>query len=373
MKIGIDARMMTSGSGIGRYVTQLILNLEKLDHDNEYVIFLTKKNWDDFNFTHGNFKKVLADLPWYSVKEQLFMPRIIARESIDLMHFPHFNVPVLYDKPFVVTIHDLIMFHHPRPEATTRGKIIFKIKDMAHRFIIRHTVQKARHIMVTTQFTKLDVSKTLGVSQEKMSVIYQAPFVQDEWAQTDKMVLEKYGINKEYIMYVGAAYPHKNLLRLLTAWKLFQQKYDGKFQLVLVGKKDYFYTRLLNSAEFNTCTNIIYTGFVQDDELASLYSWSSLYVFPSLYEGFGLPPLEAMHFNIPVVSSSETCLPEVLGDAALYFDAYNPEHMCDVIKVVLDDIETQMILIQNGRARLKELSSRDFAQKTCEVYTHALQ
>jgi glycosyltransferase involved in cell wall biosynthesis len=373
MKIGIDARMMGTGFGIGRYITQLVHNLEKLDRKNEYVVFLTKKNWNDYNPTRANFKKVLADLRWYTCKEQVFMPRIISKEHVDLMHFPHFNVPIFYRKPFVVTIHDLIMFHHPRPEATTHGRIVFKIKDIAHRFVVRHAVKKAKHIIVTTEFTKGDVANTLGVMQKKMSVIYQAPFVQDRWAKTDKKVLSKYGITKEYILYVGSAYPHKNLVNLLKAWKLLEPKYGDTHHLVLVGNKDYFYERLVNSEEFGACKNILHTGFVHDDELASLYSWSNLYVFPSLYEGFGLPPLEAMHFNIPVVSSSETCLPEVLGDASVYFDPYNPQHISEVISVVLEDKDVQMRLIQSGRARLKELSAQEFAKKTCEVYRNSVK
>lgn len=368
MKIGIDARMMGNGFGIGRYIKQLVLNLEQLDRNNEYVVFLTKKNWNEYEPTHENFRKVEANVHWYTVKEQIVMPWIIAKEKVDLMHFPHFNVPVFYRKPFVVTIHDLIMFHYPRKEATTRGAVVFWIKDLAHRFVIRRAVKKAQRIIVTSEFTKLDLYKTLHVPQDKMEVVYQAPFVEDEWVDTDKNILDKYGIHKEYILYVGSAYPHKNLETLLKAWHIVEERHDRKYQLVLVGLTDYFYKRLLDSEHFKQCSTVVHTGFVSDYELASLYSWSNLYVFPSLYEGFGLPPLEAMRFNVPVVSSSETCLPEVLGDAAMYFDPHDPEHMCEVISSVLEDTDTQHVLMQNGRLRIKELSSKEFARKTLEVY-----
>ncbi|MBT3949151.1 glycosyltransferase family 4 protein, partial [Candidatus Parcubacteria bacterium] len=178
----------------------------------------------------------------------------------------------------------------------------------------------------------------------------------------------KHGITKDYIMYVGAAYPHKNLETLLKAWQIFEEKYGDNYELVLAGKKNYFYEHLLKSDDFQKCNNITYIDFPNDEDLASLYSWASLYVFPSLYEGYGLPPLEAISYDIPVVSSNESCLPEVLGDAALYFDPRNPEHMCNVMHSALINKDIQMSLTQNGRDRIKQLSSKKFALETLELY-----
>lgn len=368
MRIGIDARMFGPGFGLGRYVQQLVTQLEKIDRDNEYVIFLRKENWDLWKPQYDNFTKVEADIAWYTLAEQLQMSKIIKQQNVDFMHFPHWNVPLLYNKPFVVTIHDLIMFHYARPEATTHGKFIFKIKDIIHRMVVRHAAKKSKHIIATSEFTKQDIVDTLNIDKKKITSIYQAPFGDKHWELTDKSVLDQYGIEKDYVIYVGAAYPHKNLENLLKAWQLFEEQYGDEYHLVLVGTDNYFYRRLKESDLFKKSKNIIHTGFVSDEELTSLYAWASLYVFPSLYEGFGLPPFEAIKHDIPVVSSNASCLPEVLGDAALYFDPENPAHICDVMRTALHDSDIQMQLLENGRIRRVQFSSREFAEKTRGIY-----
>lgn len=384
MKIGIDARMLGTGFGLARYIQQLVLHLEDIDHVNEYVLFLRKENWDEAMITHDNFKKVLADIPWYSLAEQCTFKKIIQKEKLDLMHFPHFNVPLLYHDPFVVTIHDLTMYHFPRPEATTRSKIIFWIKDKAHRLVIRHAVRRARQIITTSQFTAQDIHHTLGVPLDKMKVIYQAPFVETDIRFKTKdlrLSLPTYGITKPYILYVGAAYPHKNLERLLQAWKLFEERYGEDYQLVLVGKEDYFYKRLLkdykiirlkdyrvDNVAMYQCNNVVYTGFVPDNELVELYESAHLYVFPSLYEGFGLPPLEAMNHGTPVISSSASCMPEILGESVMYFDPQNVEQMAEVMHKVLSNKDIQMELNQNTREHLKLFSWERLAKQTLEIY-----
>ena len=178
MKIGIDARMYgPKQSGLGRYIQQLVENLKKIDTGNEYVVFLHQNNISEFsNTNNANFKIVIANISWYSLAEQIKFKKIIKKEKLDLMHFPHWNVPLFYNDPFVVTIHDLIMYHYPRPSATTLGPIKFWFKDLAHRIVLRHAVRKAKKIIVTSEFTRQDVHKTLGVELEKMAVIYQAPF-----------------------------------------------------------------------------------------------------------------------------------------------------------------------------------------------------
>ena len=368
MRIGIDARMFGPGHGLGRYVEQLIIHLEKTDRTNQYIVFMKDDTWDLWEPKYDNFKKVRANIHWYTFAEQLKLSSIIKKEQVDLMHFPHWNVPVFYRDPFMVTIHDLTMFHFARPENSTRSKCMFWIKDKVHRWVVRRVVKHASHIVTTSDFTKRDLQRVLGTNVEKMTTIYQSPFQEDGWKKTDKKVIREKGVTKEYVIYVGAAYPHKNLETLLKAWHVFEEKYGDDYELVLAGKKNYFYERLLQSSDFQKCRNIVYVDFPNDSELASLYAWASLYVFPSLYEGYGLPPLEAMSYDIPVVSSNTSCLPEVLGDAALYFDPRNPEHMCNVMRSALINKDIQMMLLQNGRDRMQELSSKKFALETLEVY-----
>src|SRR3989338_812873 len=356
MRIGIDARMIGKGFGLARYIEQLILHLQIQDTENEYIIFLKRDNFDTFEPTNSNFKKVLADISWYSFEEQLKFPWIIRKAKVDVMHFPHFNVPVVYSGPYIVTIHDLIMFHYPRQEASTHGPFVYWVKDFVHRLVVRSASRRAKHIFVTSEFTKCDVHETLGVAMEKMTVTYQAPFANAAPSNVGtSFILSTYKITKPYLLYVGAAYPHKNLDGLLEAWKLFQEKYGTAYQLLLVGKENFFYNKLKQKIEKESI-DVIYTGFVPDDELSNLYKNSTLYVFPSLYEGFGLPPLEAMIHAAPVVSSNASCLPEVLQDAALYFDPHKSEEMADTIYKGITEDPTRLKLQENAQKLLPKYS-----------------
>ncbi|MDP2684554.1 MAG: glycosyltransferase family 1 protein [bacterium] len=381
MKIGIDARMMGVGYGIGRYIEQLILNLQKIDHDNQYIFFVKK----DFSLPaqaglkisdYSRFRTVVVDIPWYGWEEQVKIPKIIKKEKVDLMHFPHWNVPLFYNEPFVVTIHDLIMFHFPRPEATTLGPLKFWFKDLFHRIILKNAIKKAKHVITTSEFTKQDLYKTLGAPMAKMTTVYQAPANLNPKSEirNPKLVMEKYNIKKPYVLYVGSAYPHKNLDGLLKAWKIFLDKYNLDFQLVLVGKRSLYrhaYKKLrqqYNNLTIEQSDSVIFTGFVPDDELSTLYRKAQLYIFPSLYEGFGLPPLEAMVHGVPVASSNRTCLPEILGEGAIYFDPENIEQMADIINTGLTDENIRHDLSVSGPQELQKYSSQKLAKETLAVY-----
>lgn len=368
MRIGIDARMFGKGFGIARYVEELILHLEKIDTQNEYVIFLKKENYDGFKPTNKNFTKILADIPWYGFAEQWKFPALIKKQNLDLMHFPHFNVPIFYRETYIVTIHDLIMFHYPRQEASTHGPLLYKIKDKLHRAVICNAFTHAKHVLVTSEFTKNDIHKTLRTPLEKMTVTYQAPFESSNTSkENSESILKKYQIDKPYIMYVGAAYPHKNLEGLLAAWKIFQKKYGEPYQLVLIGKENFFYTKLKTTL-LPLSKDVVYTGFVPDEELSSFYNQATLYVFPSLYEGFGLPPLEAMTHGVPVVSSNRSCLPEVLEDAALYFDPEKPEEIADTLYKGVVENHIRETLRQNAIPVLAKYSWQKLAEDTLSLY-----
>ena len=242
MKIGIDARMLGKGFGIARYLEQLILALEHIDDMNQYVLFLRQEEWERYTPQKRNVKKVLADIPWYSLEEQWRLPRIVNAAGIDLMHFPHFNVPVFATRPFVVTIHDLTMFHYPRAEASTHGPLMYALKDHAHRLILRRAVRRAACVLTTSEYTKYDLQETLGVPEKNIIVTYQAPFLTHEAPEGEHRSLgERYGIHRPYVLYVGAAYPHKNVERLLAAWQRVEEKYPGTYELILVGKDDFFF------------------------------------------------------------------------------------------------------------------------------------
>ncbi|MFC1613511.1 glycosyltransferase family 4 protein, partial [Patescibacteria group bacterium] len=373
MKIGIDARFYgpIGGGGLGRYTKNLIDCLEKIDHQNEYVIFLRNENWENYNPSNHNFKKVLAPYKWYSFKEQLLMPIKIWKQKIDLMHFPHFNVPLLYPlifkKEFVITIHDLILLKYPSKKATTLSPIYFRFKYLMYKLVISSAVKNAKKIIVPTKFVKYDILKYFKAPDNKIFVIYEGVtdmqnnngfgvcgFNKNVDKKTDKEIKmcynkreretrewsaswrnEKREFQKvengiaghKYILYVGNAYPHKNLERLVDAFQLLvnvdysvklKKSGFGELALVLVGVKNYFYQQLIEYVKKNYPDlehRIIFFGYATDQELMHLYKKSELYVFLSLQEGFGLPPLEAMSYGVPVVSSKSSCLQEVLGDS----------------------------------------------------------
>lgn len=384
MKIGIDARMLGAGFGIARYVQQLVLHLEKIDSQNQYVLFLRKENWNEFEPTNPNFKKVPADIPWYGWAEQISLPCIIKKEKVDLMHFPHWNVPLFYRAPYIVTIHDLTMFHFPRPEATTRSKIVFWLKDAAHRLVIKNAVSVAKKIIVASEFTREDIHQTLGVTREKMFVTYQAPFEKFSISNSqfsinfqfknDQNILKKYSISKPYVLYVGAAYPHKNLERLVEAWKILMDKSGNTHQLVLVGKENYFYNVLREKIASSPHpdgaprNDIVFAGFVPDSELTAIYNSASLYAFPSLYEGFGLPPLEAMAHGIPIASSDRSCLPEILQNAAIYFNPVNPADMAEKIWAALTNQNLREKLLNEAKNLLPKYSWSALSAQTLRIY-----
>ncbi len=367
MKIGIDCRMFGPGFGLARYTQQLVKNLLEIDLENQYVLFF--RSCDVKEFEEGNNKNVkivIADIPWYSLAEQVRFKNIIKKQKVDLMHFPHWNVPLFYNDPFVVTVHDLIMYHYPRPEATTLGPVKFWLKDKAHRLVLNHAVKSAKQVIVTSEFTKQDMHQTLKVDMDKMIVTYQVPFIQKhENTKTQKHTID-FEITKPYVLYVGAAYPHKNLDSLLQAWGLLEDKYGDDYQLVLVGKEDYFYKKL--KSKISNLKSVKYLGFVSDDDLIDLYKKASLYVFPSKYEGFGLPPLEAQQYGVPVVSSNASCLPEVLGESALYFDPENIGQMADTIHQGLVNEEIRFQLKQNARENLQRFSGGKLAKETLLIY-----
>lgn len=373
MKIGIDARMYgPKQGGLGRYAEQLIKHLETTDFQNKYVIFLRKENWDDFTPANANFKKVLADIPWYGFSEQLKMPAIIRGQNLDLMHFPHWNVPYFYNGPFVVTIHDLLLLHYPTRKASALGPLSYWFKNFAFRITLHHAINKALRIIAPCEYTKNDIEKTLKIAPEKISVTLLAPMPKPAVPDDRPEILKKYYITKPYALYVGVAYPHKNLEGLVAAWKIFEEKYGDGYQLVLAGKNNFFYNRLTNGAIYKECKNIIYTGYLGDADLAQFFSSASLYVFPSFYEGFGLPPLEALQYGVPVVSSNATCLPEILGNAAGYFNPQNPQDIAQKLYAGFTDRDLRAKLIGNSKAILSKYSWPETARQTFSIYSQVL-
>ncbi len=377
MRIGIDARFAgPKAKGLGRYTERLIENLLKIDKQNSYVLFLRPDNYNLFAASE-RIKKVRADYLWYTVKEQLFFPFRIYREKLDLMHFPHFNVPILYWRKYIVTIHDLIITHFPSRRATTLGPMLYFFKQLAYRFVAWLAVKKAQRIITVSEYSKNEIIKHFSVAPDKVLVTYEAanPLCALVDQKHSSAVLAKHSINKPFILYVGNAHPHKNLERLIKAFEILIKSQHHDFLLVLAGGKDYFYQRLeketkANYAEFIS-QRIVFPGFIPDQELAIFYREAEIYVFPSLYEGFGLPPLEAMTCGLPVASSSASCLPEILKNAVVYFDPENEKDIAEKISLLINNQPKKQELREKGFQLTKQYSWQVLAEKTLNCYQQA--
>lgn len=375
MKIGIDARFYgPRAKGLGRYNQKLLEELEKIDGANDYVVFLRRENFDEIEFRGSNFRKVLADFKWYSWGEQFIFPWLIYRQKIDLMHFTHFNLPIFYRRPYMVTIHDLILRSFGTARGGAIGRMRYWFKNAVYNLVICLVCRRAQKIIAVSEYVKNDIIRSFGVESDKVKVIYEGAPASDivRRAADDSAVLEKYKIKKPYLLYVGNAYPHKNLARLIEAFKRLKKEYRLEWRLALVGGEDYFYRQLkknyCDEAGIGVDGGVIFAGFAPDSDLDILYQSAGLYVFPSLCEGFGLPPLEAMSFGAPVASSSSTCLPEILGEAAHYFDATDIEDIIQRVHEAATDEILRQRLVAAGRERIKKYSWLKMAAEIRDVY-----
>ena len=372
MRIGLDARLYGPiGKGVGRYSEKLIENLEKIDQQNEYFVFLSKENFAFYKPQNPNFHKVLAPYPWYSFREQFFFPRLLQKFRLDLVHFLHFNVPLFYPGKFLVTIHDLVHYL-PRKQVLSRNRFIYWFKKIGYHLVIQHNVKRAEKVITVSHFSRDQILRFTTANPSKIKVIYEAadfpPRISKEKQEVEFL--------KEvpYLLYVGNAFPHKNLNRLLQAFKITHSFLDiPKLSLVLVGALDSYFKKLKEfSEQIGIDKSVIFTGRVNEAELKWLYEHALAYVFPSLIEGFGLPGLEAMAYGLPVVSSNAGPLPEIYSEAALYF---NPEDIIDLAKKITRIVQGQNLreeLIKKGFEQIKKYSWQKTAKETLEVYQSLL-
>lgn len=369
MKIGIDARFLNE-SGVGRYLRNLISRLRVIDKKNQYSILLLKKDYERFE-EGKNFKKVLADITWYGFAEQFKLPKLLRELNLDLIHFPHFNVPIFYTGKFVVTIHDLIHQHHNMGRASSLNPFAFKIKQIGYKKVFRCATDKSQKILVPSKSVMELLMREWKVEKEKIAVTHEA--VDENILKVERSItksacegiLTKFKIKKPYLFYVGNAHPHKNIEGLIRAFRDIREKYQN-LSLVLSGYDHYFWQRL--KSENQDKEGIIFTGFISDTELVALYKNAAMFVLPSLEEGFGIPILEAMACSCPVVSSDRGSLPEVGGQACLYFNPSSPDDTAEKISSVLDKESLRKALIEKGLKRFRQFSWQELAEQTLEVY-----
>lgn len=368
MRIGIDARFYQE-SGVGRYLRNLIFNLQTIDQKNEYFIFFLPKDYDEFK-QKKNFQKVKADFLWYGFAEQLKFPSLLKRFELDLVHFPHFNVPIFYKGKFVVTIHDLIHQHYVMKKATTLNTLSYRVKQFGYKRIFKTAIKKSLQILVPSSFVKEGLIKEWSIDQNKIRITPEAVddkllAIANKVSRSKELdIIKRFKLGETFLFYVGNAHPHKNVEGLIQSF-LDLKKTGKRLQLVLSGQNHYFWQRIKDQYQ---CKDIIYTGKISDEELVAFYRNASCFIMPSFEEGFGIPILEAMSMGCPVASSNAGSLREVGGDAALYFNPNNPGEMIGKISQVLNDGNLRKRLIEGGLKRSGLFSWEKLAKDTLTVY-----
>lgn len=358
--IAIDARIINSSTG--RYVERLVTYLQDIDTKNTYTILVPKRDEFYWKPRNANFSVKVADFDNYSFKEQLGFNRFLKKLNADLVHFCMPQQPLKYKGKKVTTFHDLTLL---KTYNSDKNWLIFRAKQIIGGYVFRRVAKENNHIIAISQFTKHELQVFTPISDDKISVIYESSDVSTITPKHYKVPFKK------YLLYVGQQSNYKNIKRLGDAHQLLLAKYP-ELGLVLVGRKNT--AALINEAYFNErgYKNILFTDFVDDSQLSWLYSHTSAYVFPSLLEGFGLPGLEAMGHGVPVVSSNATCLPEIYGSAAHYFNPRDTNDIAEAIHQVLSDDKLRTRLAKAGFKQIKKYSWKKQAKETHKVYMDVL-
>jgi glycosyltransferase involved in cell wall biosynthesis len=341
--------------------------LEKIDSSNEYVLFLRKENFHECRVTRPNFTKRLVDVSWYSLAEQRVLPQEIALAKVNFMHFPHWNVPIFSRTPFLVTVHDLILLEDPSSaHATTRNAFVHGVKYAGFRMVLENAIHRSRHIITVSEHTKQAVLKHFRIKSQKVTVIHNGVIQPSEGRGVS---LRNLGVVEPYVLAVGNRYPHKNLETLVHAFAPVFAKHQSA-SLVLAGRHDVFTDRLVRVvAKLGLPEHAVrFVNLPSDEELGALYRHASLLAFPSKIEGFGIPPLEAMHVGTPVMSSNASCLPEILGEAAVYTDPDDDAKMTDIMLTALENPASLKPVVERGHERVAQFRWETAAKQTLETY-----
>lgn len=370
MKIGIDCRMLISRpTGIGQYIFNLIRYLTQIDRLNQYVLYANNEILKNIVKNYGNFELKIVNINPLSIKEQLFFSRIIKKNKLDVFHIPSFTMPFNVNGNIVITLHDLI---HLKLK-----KEFNKIIPLYYNLIVKRVLKKAFAIITDSNNSKNDIMKWTGLPENKIKKIYPGVSKSFYLVRENRMIdsiKDKFRIEGNFIFYNGSKKPHKNVLAIIGALSLLKRKYSLSYKLVVAGMQNSKYRETNFSKikykvkNLNLGDDTIYTGYVDEDDLCLLYNASSLFVFPSFYEGFGFPPLEAMACGCPVVVSNTSSLPEVCGDAAYYVNPYSVDSIAEGIHKVLTDENLRKSLIQKGLERVKMFSWEKCARETLKVY-----
>jgi glycosyltransferase involved in cell wall biosynthesis len=364
MRVAIDARKLHD-FGIGTYIRNLLRHLARIDQTSEYVLLSAEADLGMADALGPNFRTVLESSKNYSLREQIHVPWVLRREKPDLFHAPHYVLPPAVACRSVVTIHDCIHLMFPQ-YLPNRAAYAYARGSMWS------AARKADRILTVSEASKRDILHFFNVPPEKVVVVPNAIderfLVQPPDIELQR-VRERYQLQHGFILYTGNIKPHKNLVRLIEA---FSQIRLGPFQelkLLIIGDEISKLPALRRAVhELKLHKHVRFLGYIPDETLAVLYRSAEVFVFPSLYEGFGLPPLEAMASGTPVVTSNTSSLPEVTGGAAVLVDPYDVESIVDGVRRVLTDPSLAAELRRKGPLRAREFSWARSVARTKELY-----
>jgi len=387
LKILIDCRFWgPKHTGLGRYSKNLVKNLLAIDQKNQYILFFRHRIIKDFKISQfANVKAVSLKIPHYSLKEQLLLPFLLRKIKPDLVHWPHFNLPFFFGRPYAVTIHDLIKHYSRGMETTSRHPATYFIKYLGYKLVFGRAIKKAKKIIVPSTVIK---KQLLGyypkLRQEKIKVVYEG--IEEKFSQAKNKkanfrpclkVLKKYKISKPYLVYTGNVYPHKNIRRLILAVKIVNNQRPVSapaLNLVIACSRDVFWQRLKKQiAEFKADSFVNLAGFIPDQDLPAVYSQAEAFISPSLMEGFGLPGLEAMAAGCPVVCSKIPVFKEIYGKAACYFNPNDVNSIKAKIQALINwPPAKRREKVRQSLNQVKKYSWQSCAQETLKIYESCL-
>ena len=424
-RILIDGRFVGVGDSMTRYILEILPRLLQIDRENEYTLllrpqgvetakkFFASSQQQNSQMLAPNLQLETLDVPHYSISEQTKLLNYLNEKKFDLVHFIQFNHPVRYRGKYVVTIHDLTLMKHAYG--------IGVIKKLGFRAIMKSAVQNSAKIITVSNYSKKEIADYYNINPEKIAVTYLA--VDEKYNSNIKNQIssqkgnlplrgdikkfkEKYQVNGDYILYAGMWKKHKNLIRMLKAFEKVSaqlsvlssqkksdngQQISNNLQLVLVGKVDKEEFEVMKTIDeinsrvmknesgiikdhnFDQVKPIVTTGFIDNDELPVAYAGALAYCIPSLSEGFGLPPLEAMACGTPVIASTATAIPEILADAPLYFDPLKISEISKAMEQVILNSNLRELMIKKGLKQVKQYSWEDTAKKTLSIYKEVLR
>jgi len=373
MKIAIDLIFVPAQkTGVGQYAKLLIGSLAEFDEKNQYLLFIKKNQVLEFDPKKTNFRIITcSDVFRFKILmifwEQFILPFILSWKKVDILHSLQQTTPLIGSFKRVVTFHDMTIFLFPEKHTTAR-KFLYS-------FLMPLSAKKADKLIADSLSTKNDMIKFLDIISEKINVVYLAanPVFGLRNTKNAGDVLERYGIKNKFILYVGTLEPRKNVIGLINAYQRLVVKNGIAHRLVIVGKKGWQFQPIFETVKkMRLDQNIIFTGYVPDDDLADIYNAADIFVYPSLYEGFGIPPLEAMACGVPTITSNVSSLPEVAGNACILINPNDTEEIEQSVFKLLMTEKLRQNMREMGLSRSKEFSRKKLADGTIATYNEVM-